>query len=355
MTDIGAQKINKEACAWIAKLHGAAPSRQEREDLRAWIAQSSAHQSEIRRVAKLWGELDVLTELAVAVEAPAKKARWNVGGLSLLLHHRVLIGAVGCAALGLMAILFIPFKSANPAQQVVYTTMVGEQQLITLDDGSTVLLNTNSQATVDYTSAARTIYLDRGQAHFDVTSNPARPFRVFADRGMVRAVGTAFSVYLKGTLMEVTVTEGAVELSAVDKPVVDSKTLFGTSTVAGVEKLVVVKAGQNVTFDQQVKAIESMETVDATAISRKLSWREGLLKFSGAPLHDVVEEISRYTDISIVILDPGIRDLRIGGLFSVGEVEKMFEALEFSFGVRVDRINENLVHLAAATPDTPSQ
>ena len=99
-----------------------------------------------------------------------------------------------------------------------YSTAIGKQQLITLNDGSTVLLNTNSQIKVDYSDQARNITLVKGQAHFDVMPNPNQPFNVYAGTGLVKAVGTAFSVYLQPEIIEVTVTEGTVELSALDQP-----------------------------------------------------------------------------------------------------------------------------------------
>ena len=64
-----------------------------------------------------------------------------------------------------------------------------------------------------------------------------------------------------------------------------------------------------------------------------------------------MKEVSRYTPLSIVITDSELREEPIGGFFEVGETEKMFEALETSFGVRVDRINDNLVHLSASADE----
>jgi transmembrane sensor len=57
--------------------------------------------------------------------------------------------------------------------------------------------------------------------------------------------------------------------------------------------------------------------------------------------------VSRYTPVNIVISDPSIRQIAIGGYFKAGDNEAMFEALETSFGVRVDRVNDGLVYLAA--------
>ena len=344
--------INQQACAWIAKLHGE-PSAKDLQNFRAWMAQSPAHKTEVRQLAKLWGELDVLTELAVVQEplsTQSTSARLfdKVAALIKFSNWNRPLAAMVTATL--VAVLALPI--IIDINKTTYSTDIGEQELITLRDGSTVLLNTNSSIRVDYSLETRNISLLSGQAHFEVTKDNSRPFNVYAGKGLVRAVGTAFSVYLQPDIIEVTVTEGTIELSAVapapaptnqpeTEPTAPSKTIT---------KLSLVTAGQNATMDQDTSSIDSIEVIDAPEIVQKLAWHQGLLRFSGDPLEDVVAEISRYTDLSIVILDPEIRDLRIGGFFKVGETEKMFQALETSFGVRVERKGKNVALLAAASP-----
>jgi|TARA_Y100000294_G_scaffold177844_1_gene205175 transmembrane sensor len=342
-------KINQEACAWIAKLHGAEPSPQELEALRDWMQQSPENKAELRRMAKRWDELNVLTELAVPVEIPGvrktRKGSFFLGSFG----RRVWVGAFAAAAVFMFITVLWPQLSFNrdAPSSLAYSTAIGEQRLVTLPDNSTVLLNTNSQVRVDYTRKFRNLHLVQGEAHFDVSSNPDRPFQVYAGKGMVRAVGTAFSIYLKEKIVEVTVVEGVVEINVVQ----DTFDINKPSKDTG-ENLTIINAGQSAIFDQNIGSIALIETSDQSEISRKLSWHEGLLRFSGDPLEEVVNEVSRYTSLSIVILDPELRGLRIGGFFKVGETDKMFEALEAGFDVRVERIDENLVHLSAITPAT---
>ncbi len=363
MTAVDSKQINEEACAWIAKLHGAQPSAEELEAFRQWKAQSPAHKAEITQLAKLWGELNVLTELAVVEEPITSKSITSkplpLRIFSFSANRSAYIGVAACVSLiGVMMFTWFMTQEMKPDQAVLngglpeHATVVGEQRTIILEDGSSILLNTNSRVRVAYTAEARNVYLNQGQAHFDVASNSAKPFNVYAGQGMVRAIGTAFSVYLKEALLEVTVTEGSVELNAVESEKTVARPLLEpVPNAATIKKLAVVNAGQNAKFDQVIKSIKSIETVDTPEILRKLAWREGLLKFAGAPLYEVIEEVSRYTSMSIVILDPEIRELRIGGFFKVGETDKMFEALESSFGIRVERLNDNLVHLAAVNTD----
>ena len=185
------------------------------------------------------------------------------------------------------------------------------------------------------------IYLVQGEAHFDVVSSAERPFRVFAGKSRVRAVGTAFSVYLKKVTVDVTVTHGSVEINSIREPVADIASLHAKSDL---ETRSIVKAGHAAEFNQLAGTIE---TIALPVSAHVPAWHHGKLKFSGEPLEQVVEEISRYSPLSIVILDSELRDLRIGGLFDVGETKKMFQALESGFGIEVSYINKNLVHLSA--------
>jgi len=242
------------------------------------------------------------------------------------------------------------WSQAVPEVQVAqqpqsYSTDIGEQRLIMLPDSSTVLLNTNSQFSVAYSPKFRDIYLIEGEAHFEVQSISDRPFRVFAGKSKVRAVGTAFSVYLKKTTVDVTVTHGSVEIDSISDPAVDTSSQLGSE---GASMRSIVKAGHAAEFDQLIGTIETKALSEASIVP---AWHHGKLKFTGQPLTQVVEEISRYSPLSIVILDSDLRSLRIGGLFDAGETDKMFEALETGFGIEVEYINERLVHLKSAKPD----
>lgn len=334
-------KINQEACAWVAKLHDAEPTPQELEAFREWMNQSPEHRSEMRRMAKRWDELNVLTELAVPVETPKARRTWQ-NRLSATWEDKRFAGAFAAAAVLLIAIMVSPYFGFESGASSVYSTAIGEQRSVILPDNSRVLLNTNSQIKVAYDRGVRNLHLIRGEAHFEVSKDPDRPFRVHAGKGIVRAVGTAFSVYLKEKVVELTVTEGVVEFNAID----DQSDADVVEVFTG-EKQVIVEAGYSATLDQVVKSIESVEAIALPEMTRKLAWREGLLKFSGDPLEEVIEEVSRYTELSVVITDPELKGLRIGGLFKVGETDKMFEALKSGFGVQVDYVNEKLVHLSA--------
>ena len=362
--------IEEEAGAWLIKLDGdSAPSAEEFASLREWLERSPVHREQLGSLADFWGKMNVLTELAVPLGHPERRA--NRSFVESLRHAIPQIGRAGFVTavvvigIGVAATFWLrpdPFLSSNG----LYATAIGQQQSTTLADGSVVLLNTNSQINVKYNNEYRNIRLLQGEVHFTVAKGAARPFRVYAGNGRVQAVGTAFSVYLKDNTIDVTVTEGTVVLALVNRPVTSRSsqlgTLLGTDQSSGsnaivdsefVETLGTIKAGESATLRSFLDAdivstINAIETVAAQEMAKRLSWREGILTFTGDPLGDVVDEISRYTTVSIEITDPVVKAMRIGGRFPIGETDAMFDALEANFGLRVTRLSHDRVLVSAA-------
>ena len=362
--------IEEEAGAWLIKLDGdSAPSAEELASLREWLERSPVHREQLGSLADFWGKMNVLTELAVPLGHPQRRA--NRSFVESMHHAMPQIGRAGFVTavvvigIGVAATFWLrpdPFLSSNG----LYATAIGQQQSTTLADGSVVLLNTNSQINVKYNNEYRNIRLLQGEVHFTVAKGAARPFRVYAGNGRVQAVGTAFSVYLKDNTIDVTVTEGKVVLALVNRPgtsrLSQLGTLLGTDQSSGsnaivdsefVETLGTIKAGESATLRSFLDAdivstINAIETVAAQEMAKRLSWREGILTFAGDPLEDVVAEISRYTTVSIEITDPVVKAMRIGGRFPIGETDAMFDALEANFGLRVTRLSHDRVLVSAA-------
>lgn len=352
------KSIEAEACAWIAQLDGGNLSQEDLAALREWMSRSRAHRQAIENLSVLWDDLNIFTELAVPRPARTAAARKGFASrfpgrlarpVSLAIAGGLLLAAAGALLLNLPGNLIQPMHTVeqgpaapSPARQSdYYVTDIGQQKSVELDDGSRVILNTDSRIEIAFSAQHRDIRLVRGEAMFEVSQDGARPFRVYAGNGMVRAIGTAFTVYLRDAdSVSVTVAHGAVELASIPSP--DSETGSDRNRTASASPLAKIRAGQSATFGVDIQSIQTLEHAE---LSRQLSWRRGMLHFEGEPLSQAVREVSRYTTQRIVILDPALRDLRIGGYFKAGETDAMFEALESSFGVRVERVSEDLVHL----------
>jgi transmembrane sensor len=97
-----------------------------------------------------------------------------------------------------------------------FTTGVGEQRMITLQDGSRIYLNSDTRLTVRLDKNRRLVRLAGGEALFDVAKNPSRPFIVDAGEMQVRAVGTEFVVRRDPHELAVTLVEGTVRIADQD-------------------------------------------------------------------------------------------------------------------------------------------
>ena len=261
--------------------------------------------------------------------------------------------AFSSAAVLLLAVLIfradIPLLGtpAFEPQQQSFVSSIGQQQLIELNDGSSAMLNTNSQIKVNYTKGYRDIYLQRGEAHFTVAHNKTQPFRVFAGSSSIRAVGTAFAVNINKQGVDVTVTEGVVSLDSLTAP---SKLNSAQPQNIAVETLGTLKAGQAATIvsatgtnQQPTNSLENFREIEYQSMTKKMSWTQGSLLFTGEPLHEVVEKISRYSTVNIELANPQIAAIKVAGLFPIGEMEALYQSLEDNFDLRVSHVADNQV------------
>src|SRR5690606_35767672 len=187
---------------------------------------------------------------------------------------------------------------APTAQPVAYGTPVGALETASLADGSEATLSSDSRIVVALSRRERHIELERGEAFFHAARDPARPFVVAAAGHRAVAVGTRFAVRRDADGLRVVVTEGLVRLES--DPGSGGRRQPTTLLPAGSVALagpdgVVVHAG---TVDQARQA---------------LSWRDGFLAFRDTSLAAAAAEFNRYNARRIVIADPSVGALRVGG------------------------------------------
>lgn len=342
--------MREQAAYWLVQLDKGDISNEDSIAFRHWLNESPEHGKAVVELAYLWDQMDILAELSELF--PLTRRQQTRFKTAFRFLTRPVIPAVAMILLMSLSVAF--FMRFNDKQfqngleyqhQVyrVYRTSVGEQINISLPDNSTVNLNTDSELQVVYSNVQRNIRLTRGEAHFQVAHDGTRPFMVFAGTGIVRAVGTSFSVYLRDGNVEVMVMEGKIGIAP---SIEDDEPLTEISTIPLRKFVTTLSAGQRVEYGDD--SIQLVQNVAPEIIQRKLSWQQGMLKFKGEPLDQVVEEINRYTNTEIIISDPGIRKIRVGGYFKTGETEALLNVLKDNFDITVNRVNEGLVYLSRA-------
>lgn len=356
-------EIKEQAANWLVRLDQGPLSNTDAEALREWADRSKFHQSYLAKLARNWGAMGVLEELAVLFPLPDKDYDRHIAAGLTENHPGSWLSWLRPPALAGMAVLLIValiglYPSAP--QQQRFVTGIGEQARHTLPDGTVVALNTQSVVIIDYRGPNRLVTLTSGEAHFDVAKNPERPFVVYAGEGLVWAVGTAFNVYLNNGGVDVTVTEGRVKVFA---DVIPAQTLPALTvappaetapddTASGTKPVnadnppdeMLVTAGESLQYRER---IERLAQVEAKVLKQKLAWQQGALVFDGETLEQALLEISRYTEQSLIIIDPAIKNTRIGGHFKTNNIDALLLSLSEGFGIKVERVSASRIHLSA--------
>jgi transmembrane sensor len=347
-----AADIEAQAAAWIARCD--ARGDDQDPELAAWLIADPRHRAAYLRLAHAWERTQRLArlrppdrsidpDLLAPPRPPQLSARQRRRAVGEIAHAararraaasrprkiRLTAAAAGIAAAAIIATWnLLPSSSAQ-----TYRTGPGGLSRVFLSDGSAVTMNADTEMRVSFTAARRSITLVRGEAHFSVTHDTHRPFEVHARDRIVVAVGTAFDVRLDSLHgVEVTVTEGRVALlDDGDAP-----------RQAGEPPLQTISAGQDALLTTREVVVQR---IDSAEISRRLAWERRELSFDGQTLTQAVAEFDRYTNRKIVIDDPSIAALEIGGSFRALDVGSFVAALDRAFGISSRVTAQGTIHL----------
>jgi transmembrane sensor len=221
--DLERHAAREQASQWLAKLERGL-RLDEGPVLRKWL-QPSAHRTAILEVARQRASPDVmalLSELIPITLTPGPQAPPR-GPTGVLISVAAAAFVVITATWTFNNHRFVAVgQTLPPMTRGDFSTAVGQQSSIRLSDGTTMLLNAASNATVFYSMREREVYLARGEASFTVAHDADRPFLVRAGRRhRLQATGTRFDVrVVNPETVELIVAEGQVTVlySAGDAP-----------------------------------------------------------------------------------------------------------------------------------------
>jgi transmembrane sensor len=321
------------AAEWFATLSDAQCTSEEREQFADWLRRSNLHVEEFLRISvfarqlgepSLWSRESVEQLVAQALEAQNNVSTLDAARKSPLRLSKPLRWAIPVAAAACLAAVmtFVVNPAWFSAPGTIYTTAVGEQRSIALEDGSVVELNTQSSLRTRFTESERAVDLLRGEAIFRVAKNPHRPFRVFSGSTEIMAVGTAFNVYARDSGTVVTVIEGRVRVTSKD---------ISDTGAAPSSDMELTRGEQAVIMPRQ-----PIVRVALTDPNKATAWTERRLIFEDMPLSAVTAEFARYYNArTIRIADPGIADLHITGVFDASDPASLVQFLGAFGGIEI--------------------
>ncbi len=330
-------QIYEAACDWFGECRSGELDAAARRDFDRWLRQSPDHIAAYLEVAALYQEggaaipqddADVAALIAAAAQHRdtvveiAPNAGSNAPPLPQSKFTRKFAAVTSLAAAA--AVLLVISLMYWPQ---TYSTGIGEQRSIVLEDGSTVELNSRSKLRIRFSSKQRGVELIEGQALFKVAKDHARPFVVASGGTRVRAVGTQFDVYKRRDGIIVTVVEGRVAVLAEGQ---GSNAIVTEAETGALGPGLLVSAGEQVTVDESRAQRLPHPNIDSAT-----AWRQRELVFDTASLFEVAEEFNRYNTRRLVIDDSETYDFHISGVFSSTEPSSLIRFLQARRDLRV--------------------
>jgi transmembrane sensor len=211
--------------------------------------------------------------------------------------------------------------SNEAAAWKTYETSIGASQHIALTGGSSVQLNTSTQLRTFIAGPYRAVTLERGEAFFRVVGNP---LHVNVGDLFVSGGDASFSVRnYGGGDVDVMALDGRIRIDFV--PAKPPGSLPVARRVGWI-----VPAGQIATI--RTEGVSSRPLGRAN-IERKLMWRDGMLEFVNETIENIAAEFNRYSRTKLVVDDDSIRNLRVGGRFSVFDLDTFVVTASKVFGL----------------------
>ena len=231
----------------------------------------------------------------------------------------------GPRGLALCAVLLVALglgwqQWMQPVYSAHYVVQRGQHQSLQLPDGTTLELDAETEAQVRLYRDRREVQLAHGQAMFIVAPDASKPFEVQAGPARVSVVGTRFAVRYRqdgvdAGQVRVEVQEGRVRVAAVQSP--------ATALLLG--------AGQTT----QVAGDGLLAPVGSVAPDSVGLWRKGLLRFDHTPLAQALQEMERYGPTGLMVRDPAVAALPLGGSYATARPAELAHMLTLVLPVRL--------------------
>jgi transmembrane sensor len=300
------RRIASEARGWIVRLSSGAVSDAELHQFKAWREQSSDHVRIFAKERAFWRGLEGLEGRDVRMDR----------SMSGLTRRALIAGTMAAAAAGVVV-----WTRSDILWRADHRTAIGEQAAVTLPDGSSALLNTDSALALDFAQGRRRITLLQGEVQFSVSPvGDDIPFSVMALGGESWATDATYAVGLFGDRATVTAVTGQVRVAS------------GPSHEESHQ--IQIDAGQQSSYLSGAAPVPVVP-VDTEAA---LAWRTGQIVLDGMPFAKAIDDIGRYLPERIVVTAVGHDRNPVSGIFSVNQPFEAISALAETQGLSVRRV-----------------
>ncbi len=310
-------------------------SEEQLNDLKRWEEASEKHHTELRLVQKIWQK----TELFFNLKKHNIDNGWQTVNKAVSTGHlrlkreravRILwqVAAVFILAIATSVVFYYTLSENNTVLQSEYASSGQVIENVTLPDGTMVALNRNTKITYPekFEKATREVSM-RGEAFFDVSHNPQKPFIIKAGDVQIKVLGTSFNVKTdpEEEVVEVVVKSGRVSLAEANN--------------TDLEKSILLSPGEKGVYSYRDRKFRRSRNSDINY----LAWKDRTLVFRGTPLSEVINKIEEVYNINVILGERELEDLRLTAVFEDQPISYVLKVIQITFELKAENKNGDYV------------
>jgi len=290
-----------------------------------WDLSTVKRDSCIVDIEKSWNNFKELAHFDEEVHIEIEKTSVGIS-VKGMLYHATRIAALIIIVLG----LYWVFNNDQPVKTINFTSTIAQvDSPFVLPDGSDVTMNNG--ASIDYPEQFSTDVRNlsfKGEAFFDVVSNPAKPMVIALDNVRVKVLGTSFNLCNCKHSDEITVylETGKILFYSLDE------------TDGSVLEQIILYPGQKGIYNKNTGLITKHQFTD----NNHLAWKTGSLEFVNAPLTDVIKVLEKTYEVKISSETPLV-DYSLTARFNNESTESIFESLQVIYGFNYEITDNSIV------------
>ncbi|HVT25216.1 MAG TPA: FecR domain-containing protein [Rhizomicrobium sp.] len=305
-----AVEAEAQAAAWLERRDRADWTSELQAQLETWLVESPAHRLAYLRLYAAWNYADRLVVMRRPRLSRLVSSSRKIGPATF----KIAAACTVVAAIGVAGVSY----SKKPQTQA-FETPVGGHETLKLADGSRIELNTNTKVRVALSAGQRKVWLDKGEAYFEIQHNEARPFTVITGNHRITDLGTKFAVRANGDSLRVALLEGRAKVD--------------TDSVWSQPQSVILTPGDVVVA---TRSSLSMERHPSHLLNEELGWRRGMLIFDRTPLADVVAQFNRYNAKKLSVSGAAAQ-MKIDGTFPADNIDDFLHLARAVLGLKIER------------------
>jgi len=292
--------ITDAAAHWCMRLHAVDCSAEERLAFEQWRDAHPLHAFEYEAMLEIWDVAEHLPRPEPVETLPAIKPApaWHPYAVAACVF-----------ALGLPLAAYTGWNMGWLPNSYQHFEARDNVRQVTLNDGSQVELNLNTELTYSNYKDERQVTLKKGEAFFSVSHDITHPFIIKAAEGRIRVTGTRFNVWMYEDQVRVNLVEGSVLVTS-------NTALHGDGLRLGPS------------MQAQYRRGDYMPQISQTyANDNSMAWRNGKLVLDNLALNEALPLINRYLNNPLMLADTSTGAIRVGGVYNIKEINGLVNSL----------------------------